>query len=71
MKLQVNGREFMVNGMNWDYFCWHQLSYSLWKQPDDIIQAALDAEMSFLRNMGVECHPAVHGRSGQVDKVYL
>ena len=54
MKLQVNGRDFMVNGMNWDYFpVGTNFSYSLWKQPDDIIQAALDAEMSLLRNMGV------------------
>lgn len=54
MKLEVNGREFMVNGMNWDYFpVGTNFSYSLWKQPDDIIQAALDAEMSLLRNMGV------------------
>jgi len=54
MKLQVNGRAFMVNGMNWDYFpVGTNFSYSLWKQPDDIIQAALDAEMSLLRNMGV------------------
>jgi hypothetical protein len=54
MKLKVNGRDFMVNGMNWDYFpIGTNFSYSLWNQPDDIIQAALDAEMSFLRNMGV------------------
>jgi hypothetical protein len=54
MKLQVNGREFMVNGMNWDYFpIGTNFSYSLWKQPDDIIMAALDAEMALLKNMGV------------------
>ncbi|MBI3221245.1 MAG: glycosidase [Bacteroidetes bacterium] len=54
MKLQVNGREFMVNGMNWDYFpIGTNFSYSLWNQPDDIIQAALDTEMSLLKNMGV------------------
>ncbi len=54
MKLQVNGRDFMVNGMNWDYFpIGTNFSYSLWNQPDDIIQAALDAEMSLLKNMGV------------------
>ncbi len=54
MKMQVNGRDFMVNGMNWDYFpIGTNFSYSLWNQPDDIIQAALDAEMSLLRNMGV------------------
>ncbi len=54
MKLQVNGRDFMVNGMNWDYFpIGTNFSYSLWNQPDDIIQAALDTEMSLLKNMGV------------------
>lgn len=54
MKLQVDGREFMVNGMNWDYFpIGTNFSYSLWKQPDDVIQSALDAEMSMLKNMGV------------------
>ncbi|MDZ7605919.1 MAG: glycoside hydrolase family 2 TIM barrel-domain containing protein [Cyclobacteriaceae bacterium] len=54
MRLQVNGKEFMVNGMNWDYFpIGTNFSYSLWKQPDDIIMAALDAEMSLLKNMGV------------------
>lgn len=54
MKLQVNGQDFMVNGMNWDYFpVGTNFSYSLWKQPDDIIMAALDAEMALLKNMGV------------------
>ncbi|MFN8889323.1 MAG: glycoside hydrolase family 2 TIM barrel-domain containing protein, partial [Cyclobacteriaceae bacterium] len=54
MKLNVNGKELMVNGMNWDYFpIGTNFSYSLWNQPDDIIQAALDSEMSLLRNMGI------------------
>jgi hypothetical protein len=54
MKLQVNGKDFIINGMNWDYFpIGTNFSYSLWKQPDDIIMAALDAEMSLLKNMGV------------------
>ena len=54
MKLTVDGRDFMINGMNWDYFpIGTNYSYSLWKQPDDIIKAALDAEMSLLKNMGV------------------
>lgn len=54
LKLQVNGKDFMVNGMNWDYFpIGTNFNYSLWKQPDDIIMAALDAEMPLLRNMGV------------------
>lgn len=54
MKLVVNGEDFMINGMNWDYFpIGTNYSYSLWNQSDDIIKAALDAEMSLLKNMGV------------------
>ena len=54
MTLTVNGKPLMVNGMNWDYFpVGTNFSYSLWNQPDDIIMAALDAEMSLLKNMGV------------------
>jgi uncharacterized protein YejL (UPF0352 family) len=54
MRLVVNGQDFMVNGMNWDYFpIGTNFNYSLWNQPDDIIMAALDAEMSMLKNMGV------------------
>lgn len=31
MKLVVNGSDFMVNGMNWDYFpIGTNFSYSLW-----------------------------------------
>lgn len=53
-KLLVNGKDFFINGMNWDYFpIGTNYSYSLWKQPDDIIRAALDAEMPLLKNMGV------------------
>lgn len=53
-KLVVNGKDFMINGMNWDYFpIGTNFSYSLWNQPDDIIKAALDTEMSLLKNMGV------------------
>jgi len=54
MKLQINGKDFMVNGMNWDYFpIGTNYSYSLWQQSDDVIKAALDSEMSLLKNMGV------------------
>ena len=50
-KLTVNGEDFMINGMNWDYFpIGTTVSYSLWNQPDDIIRAALDEEMSLLKN---------------------
>jgi hypothetical protein len=54
MKLKVNGKDFMVNGMNWDYFpIGTNYSYSLWSQSDAFIQEALDDEMSLLKNMGV------------------
>ena len=54
MKLVVDGKDFMINGMNWDYFpIGTNFSYSLWKQPELVIQAALDEEMSMLKNMGV------------------
>ncbi len=54
MRLLVNGKDFMINGMNWDYFpIGTNYSYSLWTQPDEIIRAALDAEMTLLKNMGV------------------
>ncbi|WP_394348951.1 glycoside hydrolase family 2 TIM barrel-domain containing protein [Pareuzebyella sediminis] len=54
-KLVVNGEDYMINGMNWDYvpIGTSVVNYSLWKQPDDIIKAALDAEMGLLQNMGV------------------
>ena len=54
MKLVVDGKDFMINGMNWDYFpIGTNYNYSLWKQSDDVIKAALDTEMSLLKNMGV------------------
>ena len=54
MKLVVNGEDFMINGMNWGYVpIGTNYNYSLWKQSDDVIKAALDAEMGLLRNMGV------------------
>ncbi|MCF6130078.1 glycosidase [Flavobacterium sp. AS60] len=53
-KLVVNGKDFIINGMNWDYFpIGTNYNYSLWKQSDDVIKAALDTEMSLLKNMGV------------------
>jgi hypothetical protein len=52
--LKVNGKDFMINGMNWDYFpIGTNFNYSIWNQPDDIIMAALDEEMGLLKNMGV------------------
>ncbi|MBL7732339.1 MAG: hypothetical protein JNM88_14265 [Chitinophagaceae bacterium] len=52
--LEASGKNFFINGMNWDYFpVGTNYSYSLWKQPDDLIKAALDYEMPLLKNMGV------------------
>ena len=55
MKLVVNGKDFIAKGVNWDYFPIGTTnpSYNFWGQPDDFIKAALDAEMSLLKNMGV------------------
>lgn len=54
LKLKVNEKDFVINGMNWDYFpIGTNYNYSLWKQSDAFIQRALDSEMSLLQNMGV------------------
>lgn len=53
-KITADGKDFFINGMNWDYFpIGTNYNYSLWKQPGDVIKAALDYEMSLLKNMGV------------------
>ena len=53
-KLTVDGKDFIVNGMNWDYFpIGTNYSYSLWNQPEILIKQALDDEMGLLKNMGV------------------
>ncbi len=53
-RLQVDGRDFMVFGMNWGYMPIGQnYTYSLWDQPDDFIKAALAREMPLLQDMGV------------------
>ena len=54
LKLRVNGKNLIINGMNWDYFpIGKNYTYILWEQPDSIIQKALDNEMPLLKNMGV------------------
>lgn len=53
-RIKVNGNDFMINGMNWAYDpIGTNYNYSLWTQSDDVIVAALDSEMSLLKNMGV------------------
>ena len=54
VKLAINGEDFMINGMNWDYFpIGTNYSYSLWNLPENLIKSALDSEMLLLKNMGV------------------
>lgn len=53
-KLKVDGKDFIVNGMNWDYIpIGSNYSYNFWNQSDEFIATALDDEMSLLKNMGV------------------
>ena len=54
IKLSINNKNVIINGMNWDYFpVGTNYTYSLWQQSDDFIKAALDTEMPMLKNMGV------------------
>ena len=55
MKLVVNGEDFMINGMNWDYIPigTNTVNARFWEKSDDVIKAGLDTEMSLLKNMGV------------------
>lgn len=54
-KLVVNGEDFMINGMNWDYIPigTNTLNANFWKKSDDIIMAGLESEMTLLKKMGV------------------
>ncbi|MDC6367526.1 MULTISPECIES: glycoside hydrolase family 2 TIM barrel-domain containing protein [Flavobacteriaceae] len=54
-KLVVNGEDFMINGMNWDYIPigTNTVNANFWKKSDDVIKAGLDHEMALLKNMGV------------------
>ena len=54
VRLLVDGKPMMVNGMNWDYFpVGTNYEYRLWDQPDSFIRQALKDEMTLLRDMGV------------------
>lgn len=53
-KIQVNGADFMILGMNWGYVpIGKNYAYSLWIQSDDFIEAALAREMPLLKSMGI------------------
>ncbi len=53
-RLTVGGEDFLVKGMNWDYFpIGTNYNYDFWGQPDDVITAALANEMPLMQRMGV------------------
>jgi beta-galactosidase len=53
-KLLVDGRDFLVVGMNWDYMpVGENYSYDFWGRSDAFIEEALRREMTQLRDMGV------------------
>lgn len=54
IQLVVNDTNFIINGMNWDYFpIGTNYTFSLWEQPDNFIKSVLDTEMTLLKEMGV------------------
>lgn len=57
VRLNVDGQDLMINGMNWGYVprgtTVATTAYQFWNESDDIIKAALDGEMPLLKNMGV------------------
>ncbi len=53
-RLQVDGRDFMIHGMNLDYIpIGDNYMFDLWSQPEPVITAALEREMSLMRAMHV------------------
>ncbi len=72
-RLQVDGRDFMVLGMNWDYLPDRRRTTptSLWGQPDDVIEAALDREMSLLQGDGRQRDPHVRRASRRAGCSYI
>ncbi len=53
-RLQVDGEDLMVFGMNWGYMPIGQnYNYDFFGHSDEMIKAALDKEMSLLQGMGV------------------
>lgn len=60
--LKVDGADFMVKGMNWNYYpIGAPPGYSLWEESDTAIKSVLDREMTLLKEMGVN---ALRIRSG-------
>lgn len=55
IKLVVNGKSFMVNGMNWDYIPIgkNTVNINFWDKSEGFIKEAIDTEMALLKNMNV------------------
>lgn len=52
-KIQVDGEDFMVLGMNWGYVpIGENYAYDFWGQSDDFIEEVLASEMTLLQAMG-------------------
>lgn len=52
-RLQVDGKDFMVFGMNWGYMpIGENYTYDFWGHDDEFIKAGLAREMSLLKAMG-------------------
>ena len=53
-KLQVDGEDFFMRGMNWGYVPkGENYAYDFWGKPDAFIEGALRREMGLLKDMGV------------------
>jgi hypothetical protein len=53
-KLEVDGQDFMIFGMNWGYIpIGHNYLYNIWDQPGEMIREVLSRDMPMLRDMGV------------------
>ncbi len=53
-RLQVDGEDYMIFGMNWDYFpIGTNYTYNLWDKSDAFIIQVLQREMTLLKRMGV------------------
>ncbi|MFO0746578.1 MAG: hypothetical protein U1F43_13040 [Myxococcota bacterium] len=69
LALEVDGKPFMVFGMNWGYTpVGENYRYDLWSKPEAFVREVLDREMSKLAAMGADAirwpqrHPAEVGR---------
>ena len=53
-KLNIDGEDTMLFGMNWGYVpIGTNYSYNLWDESDEFIEKALRREMGLLQGMGV------------------